>query len=49
MKLIIAGIVGRLGSLLLAGAAANAATLPANSAEPSVWVSTNDPTHGGAD
>jgi hypothetical protein len=48
MKLV-SRILGRLGVLLLAAAAANSAALPANSAEPSVWISTNDPTHGGAD
>jgi hypothetical protein len=49
LKLVIPGIVGRLGILLLVGAAISAAAPPANSAEPSVWISTNDPTHGGAD
>src|SRR5258708_28580609 len=49
MKLIVSGILSRLGILLLAGAAAGAVALPANSAEPSVGISTNDPTHGGAD
>jgi hypothetical protein len=49
MKLIIPRILRRLGILLFVGAVANAVALPANSAEPAVWVSTNDPTHGGAD
>ena len=49
MKPIVSAILNRLAILLFVGAVANAAALPAHSAEPSVWVSTNDPTHGGAE
>lgn len=48
MKFIVSKILSRLGVLLFVGATASAAALPAQSAEPSVWISTNDPTHGGA-
>lgn len=42
------GFPGRLAALLLTGIAAHVVWLPARAAEPGVWMSTNDPTHGGA-
>ncbi|MBV8651793.1 MAG: hypothetical protein JO255_10030, partial [Alphaproteobacteria bacterium] len=38
-----------LATLVLLAALTGMAAPPANSAEPAVWISTNDPTHGGAD
>jgi hypothetical protein len=49
MKRVVPGILSRLGILLLVGFTANSVALPANSAEPVVWISSNDPTHGGAE
>lgn len=48
MKRIVSGVLRRIGLLLLIGATVHAAAPPAHSAEPSVWISSNDPTHGGA-
>jgi len=48
IKPIVSAILNCLAILLFVSAVTNTAALPARSAKPSVWESSNDPTHSGA-